>query len=550
MSFYFERTQMGSNHTHSSMMQGAQEGENDDDQSGNPSLNRSVSFKGNFTQSTIMSMRESAESSQDVSGGRKKPSTMESPRRPDVKHTITSHHPVHEDTGAASSEKKPFWRRIITTGITFNHKKKEEVKKDKKVSDKDEKKWSKVKSDGILIENRNKSKVHAEQKTQTLDLDTDNLEKDLRIYFSSLKAASSILKLEDRMLAVVKLYMKEKEIDKWLFDQLVTEPKVAFVMSELLTEYGEMARVKFRGKKEEYCSYCGQRLYTVVHDALARSLFTQEKPIPRHLRELLQTLNYETKRQFPDAPSELIVCRLFFSRFIIPAFFEKVRSQEEVAVCREICKAMHGHLQTLDTVPDALAPLFILDIDQIRHASLTHLSSLQDTSVGTIFRGESDEEKLVKRWADYFGREWIHTVIVNNKKLKLKIDELLIEFEEVYENNYSQVPEKVRSEWGEQLFLVAVDSIVKNQPPMPAEFRQLIQVVNSDIKKRFSTLDSEHTVCVMLFLRFFCPPMLISGEGSLRQVSAHERVSVVKCMQYYIANDLKHLPKQLDTMFV
>ncbi len=144
-----------------------------------------------------------------------------------------------------------------------------------------------------------------------------------------------------------------------------------------------------------------------------------------------------------------------------------------------------------------------------------------------------------------FGKEWIDKTIVNSKKIKNTLNDLLLEFQDNYQNNEGEIPESVKSEWGKRLFLSVVEAIVENKHSMPFEICRLAQMMSSEAKDRFSKVDSDTIVWKILFLNFFIPPLSTTKNGTLAAISAKEQTIIVECMRNYVEKELKEVPPEL-----
>jgi hypothetical protein len=423
---------------------------------------------------------------------------------------------------------------------------------------------------GVFLSSPDSSGCLCIDEEQQLNL--NKIEKGILDYFAHFPSlgneqVTSILRDDSQITGAIKQYMRQKELDKWLFNNIIKNDKVMNVMTSLIAEYKKQPFTWGYQHEKEFCQHCGKALYSAVEAALADSLpkstfetkFTEiveESPafqggvlqMPHELRELLQILNYQTKKYFPkaspEASSEVIVARLFFLRYIVPAFSDELDSLEDMQMNMILGKYMNDYFQTLKAVPDVLMPLFIMDIEQIKVASKEHLSSISVDAKEGIFQGDSDAEILVKRWAEYFGKEWISLAIINNKKVKSTIDQLLLVLEDEYQNDFKTVSQEVQLIWGYELFSAVVDAIAQGESQIPHEFRQFIQFINFDVKNRLPKSDSEILVCKMMFMRYICAEFLTPKKGKLAEVSAEQHAEIIACMQAYV-NGLEEVPEKL-----
>lgn len=521
--------------------------------------NRRVAFTSR-SESTIVSLKDSQET-QPLPSDEKAPSTSTKKKWRQSKSFFSSDHNSSKFLGG-NSERNPispseigsgpvktssaFWKKIFSHGVKTNNKEsfsKEESPKIEARTPIEERKWTKVKSEGISVRQR--------QAFTTYDLQIGTLERGIREYLSSFQKnqSNSIFRADNELTSAIKAFMKEKKITDWLSCEIIKSQKVDLVLQGLMKEYQELEPVQFHGKKAEFVCSCGQRLFSAIETSLAASLSNPNNQMPSPLRELLQIINYETKKQFPDVSSEVIVARMFFLRYLVPSFVEEIGSLKEVMIRMEMSKYMNDHIQTLKAVPESLMPLFVMDEEQLDAAIQLHFSKLTRPEIGTIFRSDKEEELFVKRWGDVFGREWVEKAIVTNKSVSAEIDTLIVDFEDRFQNDFSKVPEQTKSQWGERLFQVASKAISSNDPKMPKEMLHLVKAIDKKIKNTFPEVESEKIVCSLLFMRYLIPPLLISKKGSLAEVSNDQRVKIVKCLQFFINNDLKKLPDELNFMF-
>lgn len=484
-------------------------------------LKRTVSFRTttSYAQSSMTSLENSKETQH-------------------LQVNVVSQYPSSENKSGKKKSVVQFFSRGISL---FSRKKKEEAPSSKPIK-KEGKNWEPTKSDGILLIKRQT----AMGLSSMPGVNMSSLEKDLKRYFASLpsKMSHCILRADDEVVRDIKSYMMQKGIDKWLFTEVYKNEKVMQVVQEFTREFKEASLMHCKEEKQKFAYACGEKLFSAIATVLISSLERSEQPMPSSLKDLLQIINHETKKRFPDAPSEVITNRLFFLRYIVPLFTEEMG--EDVMVRAELSKFLNDYVQTLSSVPEELQPLFRLTFDQLEKVIQLHFSKRGDLShVGSLFREDGEEELFIKRWVEYSSEEWMDEAIVKNKSVQLAIDELVVDFEEQYQKIESSIPQEVKTQWGKHLFSTVVTAIVKSNRPLPTELRQLATLVNTGIKKHFSEVSSEKLVCQMLFLRFFIPALLKTKANQLAQLSSQERVVVVKCMMKYVNNDLQELPEDL-----
>jgi len=513
---------------------------------------RSISFSKTvtqFTQSTIESMNGSTKEV-DLS---KIATTTISIKELEEEPSSESN---KKENAIATKEKKPsLLRKVLSHGFSFRKEKKEDkksVQATPTTATAKKKGWFKSKSEGVKLDN-NRIKAQSDLVGEEIKLlekfDLNDIEKAIRNELTLLpeKASGTLYRGDEGAMHCVKVFMKQTKCDKWIEQKIIGNEKIKTKMEQLLKEYKLQAHQNFNGEKEKFLDYCGKELFFAVTDAMTAAFSDQQNSMPYQFREIFQIMVIEAKKRFPKTEPEMLVSRMFFLRFIIPALSEEICSLEDISARLQLTNALNHQVLKLSKVPDIFMSLFEMNFKQIEQGISRGVSYA--TQATTIFRGDIDEYFLLKRWIEYTSSNaWIKAAIVDHKILNNEIDELLIELEDSYEKNFSKVPEEVRLEWGKRLFKKAVESIEATQP-IPESLGKMAQALNNEVQKKFPNANSETTVCSMLFLRFFIPPMLILKEGTLTSLSSKERIAIIKCMLLYINNELKEIPVSLGSIF-